>query len=263
MCNPRKVMIHLARSIEGAWRRTVEQAASATGEVNELGRINAEITLDDEMGPAALEMLGQVLADGFDGFEPWDRDSLGCYRRDLGDVTMVFNPETGRLNVEAGLTEMITAEARAGAEACGFTVGDVAAEAMGQYYDDGWGGRTREKAEQEAHEQAERRLQEAVDALHREQNPEAFAKAETEAQNQAQEAARQALESRQTQVRTAMRQRLQSILSEAEERVYLMMNRAVGEAYRQTLHRLVRKNGGRVLTDEKTGSVINMEMELY
>ncbi len=45
--------------------------------------------------------------------------------------------------------------------------------------------------------------------------------------------------------------------------LYHVMNRAVGEAYRQTLHRLVRENGGRVLTDEKTGSVINMEMELY
>ena len=30
MCNPRRVMIHLSRAIEEAWRTTVEQAATAS-----------------------------------------------------------------------------------------------------------------------------------------------------------------------------------------------------------------------------------------
>jgi len=262
MCNPRKVMIHLARCIEGAWRRTVEQAATESGEVNELGRIDAEIPLDEEMGPVALEMLGQTLAEGFEGFDPWDRDSLGYYRRDLGDVALVFNPETGRLNVEARLTELISAEARAAVEASGFTVGDVAVEAMAQYYDDEWGGRTKEKAEAEAQAKAEHRLQEAINELHRDQNPEAFVQAEDEAQKQAREAARQNLEIKQIEVRKAMRRRIQSILTGAEEQVNHVMNHAVGEAYHRTLHHLVRENGGKVLMDEQTGSIINMEMEL-
>ena len=41
------------------------------------------------------------------------------------------------------------------------------------------------------------------------------------------------------------------------------MNRLVGEAYRRSLIHLVETEGGRVLRDERSGSVINMEMELF
>ncbi len=41
MCNPRKVMIHLARCIEQAWRRAVEQTAEASGGVAEMACITA------------------------------------------------------------------------------------------------------------------------------------------------------------------------------------------------------------------------------
>ncbi|MDM8523559.1 hypothetical protein QUF80_09335 [Desulfococcaceae bacterium HSG8] len=263
MCNPRKVMIHLARSIEEAWRRTVEQTASAEESVSEMGRISADIRLDEEMGDVALEMLGQVLAEGFEEFEPWQRDSLGHYRRNLDDVTLAFDPDTGRLTVETRLTEQVTAEARASAEACGFTLGEVAAEAVGRYYDDGWGGRTREQAEEEAAELAEHRLEQAIEALRRRQNPEAFAEAEAQAQSRAHELAQQELEALQSQVREALQGRIRNILSDARRQVHHIMSRAVGEAYRQTLHRLVRENSGRILTDERTGSVINMELELY
>ncbi|MDM8515097.1 hypothetical protein QUF76_02770 [Desulfobacterales bacterium HSG16] len=263
MCNPKKVMIHLTRSIEDAWQRTVEQAASASGEVNEMGRITAEIHLDEEMGDNALLMLENVLAEGFEGFEPWNRNSLGHYQRDLGEVTLIFNPQTGRLTVETQLAELISTEVSATAEACGFTVGEVAAEAVGSYYDDGWGGRTENRAAEEATALAEQNLDQAVEALHRQQNPEAFAAAEAQAHARAQEEAQEELAELQACVRDALLERLRVILSNAQDRVYHVMNRAVGEAYRQTLRHLVLENGGRILTDEKTGSVINMELELY
>ena len=71
MCNPRKVMIHLARCIEEAWRRTVERTAEARGEVAELARVTADVPLDAEMGDLALDMLERVLSGEFEGFEPW------------------------------------------------------------------------------------------------------------------------------------------------------------------------------------------------
>ena len=33
--------------------------------------------------------------------------------------------------------------------------------------------------------------------------------------------------------------------------------------WRQTLLQMVRENGGRIISDEQTGSVIDMELELY
>ena len=135
MCNPRRVMIHLAQCIEEAWRQTIEQAATASGEVAELARINAEVQLDEEMGDMALGMLERVLAGDFEGFEPWERDSLGHYHRELDGVMLIYNPEDYELTIEAQLTELVTAEARATAEASGFTVGGSADSAWQVYVD--------------------------------------------------------------------------------------------------------------------------------
>jgi len=256
-------MIHLARSIEESWRRTVEQAATASGEVAELARINAEVRLDEEMGEVALQMLERVLAGEFEGFEPWQRDSLGQYHRELEGVTLIYNSQNHQLMIESQLTELVTAEASATEEVGGFTVGAVAVEAVGRYYHDGWGGRTKERALEEAQRQAEERLNEAIESLHEQQHADEIAEAEAQAQREAEERAAQELERLQAEAREALRERLQIILAQAEERVYHVMNRAVGEAYRQTLHQLVRESGGKVLMDEQTGSVINMELELY
>jgi hypothetical protein len=263
MCNPRRVMIHLARCIEEAWRQTIETTASESGEVAELARLGADVPLDAEMGDMALDMLERVLSGEFEGFEPWARDDRGRYCRDLGDVTIVYDPKSRRLNIETQLSEMVSAEARGAAKASGFTVGQVTAEAVGRYYEDGWGGRTEERAMAEAQAEAERKLDQALKALHREQNAPAMEAAEAEAKAEAQERAREALAQAQEEVRAALRERMQATLARAEERVYHVMNRAVGQAYRQTLRRVVRENGGRILKDEETGSVINMELELY
>jgi hypothetical protein len=208
-------------------------------------------------------MLERVLAGEFEGFEAWQRDATGRFHRDLGEVTMIYDPASHQLNIEAQLTEMVTAEARAAAEASGMTVGQVAVEAMGHYYDDGWGGRTRQHALEEAQQAAERALREAAARLGREQHGAELAEASERARAEAQRQAEEELARRQEALRAALREQLQVIMARAEERVYHVMNRAVGEAYRQTLMQLVRDNGGRILADEQTGSVINLELELY
>ncbi|MET0648041.1 MAG: hypothetical protein ABW208_15600 [Pyrinomonadaceae bacterium] len=263
MCNPRRVMIHLNRSIEEGWRRTVERTASVSDSVAEMSRVTARVSLGDEMGDSALQMLTRVLAGEFPGHTAWERDAAGVFRRDLGDVVVTYNPATHELSIEAQLTETVSAEARAAAEASGFTVGEVAVEAMGSYYDDDWGGRTKKVALEEARRAAEQKLAAAVDELHRTQHSEVFAKAEAEAETKAEALARAELENRRGAIREALRERLRITLADAEERVTQLLNRAVGEAYRQTLLQLVHDNGGRVLSDVSTGSVVNMELELF
>lgn len=263
MCNPRRVMIHLTRAIEEAWRTTVAQAATATGEVQQLARIRADIPLDAEMGEVALQMLERILRGEFPEFEPWERDAEGNYRHDLGDVVLVYQPGSHQLLVEARLTELISAEARATAEASGFTVGQVAAEAVGHYYEDGWGGRTEACALAEAKAAAELKLTEATEALHRQQHAAELQTAEAQARAEAERQAAADLARLQAQVRAGLRTRLQIILREAEDRVQHTMNRLVGEAYRLSLIQMVKENGGRVLSDERSGSVINLELELF
>ena len=143
-------------------------------------------------------------------------------------------------------------------------MGEVAVEAVGHYYSDGWGGRTEERATAEAQAEAASKLAEAIEALHREQHAAEFQAAEAEAQTPCPAAGgRGAGRGSQAEVRTALRQRLQATLAHAEDRVYHTMNRLVGEAYRRTLIELVQENGGRVLSDQRSGSVINLELELF
>jgi len=263
MCNPRRVMIHLSKAIEEAWRTTVEQAASAQGEVRELARVTADIPLNAEMGDRALEMLERIMQGEFEEFEPWERDEEGDYRRDLGEVILIYRPGSHQLIIEAALTQQISTEARATAEAGGFTVGEVAVEAIGRYFDDGWGGRTQEHARQEARAAAERKLREAAESLHRHQHRAEIEAAESNARAQAEAQAAAELGQVRHKTREALRERLQLILAETRDRVCHTMNRLVGEAYRRTLIELVQQNGGRVIADERSGSVFNLELELF
>ncbi len=263
MCNPRKVMVHLTEAIEEAWRTTIEQTATAEDEIQELAQITADIPLDAEMGDMALQVMERLMRGEFDDYAAWDEDEEGNFRRDLGEVTLIYTPGTRQLIVEARLTELITIEARATAEASGLTIGEVAAEAVGRYYDDGWGGRTEEHARRDAQTEAERRMAAATEALHREQHAGEIATAETAAQAEADARAAEQLAQIREDTRDALRQRLQVVMAEAEDRIYHTMNRLVGEAYRHSLIEMALENGGRVVSDERSGSVINLELELY
>jgi hypothetical protein len=263
MCNPRRVKVELNRAIREAWRTTVEQTARAEGEVQELARVTVDVGLGAEMGDLPLQVLERLLRGEFPDVEPaWPRDEAGNYRRDLGDVVLVYNPNTHQLTVEAQLIERVEAEARAAEEVGGFTVGEVAVEAVAQYFDDGWGGRTEEEARRVAEADAERKLAGAVEEHHRKVHAEELRAAEGRARTGAEQQAAQELERRRKEVREALRNRLKEVLARAQERVNHTMNRLVGQAYRRALIQLVQQNGGRVVTDDKSGSVINLELEL-
>ena len=262
MCNPRRVMVHLTETIEAAWRETVTRNAQATGQVQELARLTADIPLDAEMGDLALAMMERLMRGEYEGYDAWEEDAEGNFRRQLDQVTLVYTPGSHQLVIESRLTELITAEAEAAADAAGFTVGEVAVEAVGRYYEDGWGGRTEERARREAQTEADRRLAEARDALHREQHAGELAAAAAQAEAEAATRAAAALDAARAETRAALRQQLQVVMAEAQEQVYLTMNRLVGEAYRLSLIEMALQNGGRVVSDERNGAVINLELEL-
>ena len=262
MCNPRKVMINLSKRIEEAWRQSVEETEQCDANICETGRLNANILLNSEMGPQSLIMLERVLSGEFDDFPAWDRDESGNFIRNLDDVVIRYSPENTSLQIEAKLLEKISAKATATQELCGFTAGEVASEVVTHYYDDGWGGRTKDKVEKEAKIQAEKRLDDAINQLHREQNKEAFTIAEKKAKDEATNKAKQKLVKLANETRKAMQENLKIILHNAVSSARYEMNIAIGEAYRQTFLALVEKNHGSVISDTKTGRVMELEFEL-
>jgi hypothetical protein len=261
MCNPRRVEVHLDRSVDEAWRQTITQVASASASVSENASVAVDIGLAGDLGDVALATLERVVAGEFPDHEGWTRDDSGRYTRVLEDVTVVYDPATRRMSVEARLTESVTAEARAAIEASGMTVGQVATDAVAHYYDDGWGGRTKERALGEAQVDADRRLGDAIQALHRTQHADEIRSAEEQARAQAEVLAQDELARRQADVRDALRGRLQVVVARAHERVSHTIRRAVGEACRQGLKELALRNGGRIINDQRTGSVVNLELE--
>ena len=262
MCNPRKVMIHVAQSIEEAWRKTIIECATAEGEVKQIASISAEIELDREMGDAALEMLERVLAGDFPDHAAWARNEDGDFVKVLEDITLCYQPRTRQLTMTADLSRMVSAEAEAATEICGVTSGEIAFEAIGHYYEDGWKERTEERALKEAQEQVEIRLARALNKLHEEQQQLKTAAPREELQQDAQTQALIKLEEDKREVRTALRQQLQSELSRRRQEAFYTFNQAVGEAYRQTLCKLVLDNGGRIISDRQSGSVIDLELEI-
>ncbi|MCD6533743.1 MAG: hypothetical protein J7L25_06670 [Deltaproteobacteria bacterium] len=262
MCNPRKVMIHIAQSIEEAWKKTISESATVCEELKQIASISAEIELDREMGEAALEMLERVLTGDFPGHEAWSRNESGDFVKELEDISLCYQPHTRQLTMTAHLSRMVNAEAEAAAEICGVTIGEIAFSAIGHYYEDGWKNRTEELAIKEAQEQVEIRLARALNKLHEGQQHEKTADKKEELQQKSHTQALLKLEEKKEEVRTALRLQLQSQLANRRREAFYTINRAVGEAYRQTLCKLVLDNGGRIISDRQSGSVIDLELEI-
>lgn len=263
MCNPRKVMIHVNKTIEEAWRQTLTEEATVNGLLTQEAEISCEIKLAEEMGGAALTMLEQVLAGEFAEFAAWSQDSAGNFYRELDDITLVYEPEKQQFVMRVRLEEMISAKSQAAAEICQVTTGTIAFTAIGYYYDDGWKGRTEKSALQEATEQAEIRFEYALAELKKEQHESvASAKLRVVLKDEALVTAEQRLEEKRETMRLELRHQLQAKLALQQKNAFYEINRAVGETYRQTLCRLVLENGGRIISDRQSGSVIDLELEI-
>ena len=262
MCNPRKVMIHVAQSIEEAWKKTISEYVAAGEEVGQLASIAANIELDREMGEAALEMLEKVLAGEFPDHEAWSRNEEGNFIKELDEITLCYQPHSRQLTMTAQLSRMANAEAETAAEVCGITIGEIAFSAIGHYYEDGWKNRTQEKALDEARLQADIRLARALHELHEEQQQEKISSKREDLQQEALNQALEKLDEIKQEVRIALRQQLQAQLASNRQEAFYTINRAVGEAYRQTLCKLVLDNGGRIISDRQSGTVIDLELEI-
>ncbi len=262
MCNPRKVMIHVAESLNRAWREAITASAARTEAVEQFATLAAEIELDRELGPAAGEMLTRVLAGEFPDHPAWERDEEGNFIKRLDQVELRYDAGSRRLTLTAHLKEMAAVEVTKGAEICGVSEGEIAFEAVSRFYDDGWLGRSEEKALAEVREQAAIRLERAFYELDRKNREQALAPAREKLAAEAAEEAARKLEEQKNRLRRALRHRLQAELASRRQEAFYTINRAIGEAYRQTLCQLVVKSGGRVVSEQRTGTVIDLELEL-
>ncbi len=260
MCNPRRVVVRVARQIVGQWQEAVEREREVTGQVEATSQIVAEIALAEELGDLALETLDQVLAGGF---RDWQQTDDG-YRLEVAGVEMLYTPGTRDLRIQATAQDVVSAVGRARME---LEYGDgqpreITAEAVGRYYSDGWGGRTERRAREEAQQEAERKAEQQERALREKAKLERIAAVEPELEEQAAAVARERLRETAEQRRSELRIDTDAALEASLEEVQQEVNFLIGETYRQTLLRVVELRGGRVIRDDQVGSMVNLMAEI-
>ena len=148
MCNSRKIVVRATRQIAEAWRAAIERTVRLSDTVSAEARIVQP--LGSMLGTQARQAFQQAV--GADS--RWLSDD-GGYRLIVPGGEACYRPDTGELEIRVQLSTSIEVVESASQEMTGVVEDTVETAAEGQYYTDGYAGRTRKRAEQEAEQLAE------------------------------------------------------------------------------------------------------------
>lgn len=248
MCNPRRVLVRLAQVVREEWSRTVQARVAERTEISAQATLETQIDLAAELGDVALQELRGLLAEGYGG---WQADGPAYTLALENGISLRYSPESGRLEVQARLSETVEAAAEASGSYSGTIDTEVEVEGVGRYYDDGWGGHTEERAREAAERDAQARLAQARAQL---VSDAARQQAEAQARAEAQTRLREEAERRQA----ILDERLDALLRESEEHVQAAIGALLGQTYRRAIIRLVNEGGGQVIQDQEQGAIIDL-----
>ena len=257
MCNPRRVRVRATRQLAQVWehevRRTVTRSGAAVGEVR------VREPLASSIGAPALAALESVLA-ATPGWEHHEADDTYRYRLDRGMV--IYFPASRELEIVASVHEEVEVSAEAATRVGGDLVGAVEAEGEGRYYDDNWGGITREDAERAAHAAAQRALDDAA----REREAQERSRAEDRegdavaalAEERAAAALAAATADRAEQLRVIARSRLTAIGIQGRN----VFNQALGQACSEAILAYARSRNAEAISRTERDGFVAIEFEL-
>ncbi len=238
MCNPRRVEVTATRQVREAWEREVERAAEVTGIFSGEARVCQ--ALDASVGAPALMALQNLLASGFEG---WEELEDGSFRHEVEGGHVVYRPDDRSLEIVAVVTEELRETGIVHERLSGVVEEQIEARAEGQYYDDGWGGKTEERARQEAQEAADAN----IDASLRESLVEAAELAEKEQdgglRRRAEQVAGQRLEQRGSERQAELSRCAREQLQEVGVRARQAFHHLLAHAYRDALTAMARRRG--------------------
>jgi len=245
MCNPRRIQVTLTRQVQEAWEREVSRAVDISDTITGEARIRQ--SLDDSLGGPALMALQSLLANGFEG---WQEDSDGNFRHLVNDGYVVYRPDDRQLEIVAIAHQDVCETGCASERLTGVLSEEIETIGEGQYYEDEWGGHTREKAERNAQQAAEAGIQTLVnDRLTNQADAAEQAHAEDLIQR-AEDDARQRLSQRAEALTPELQQRARERLETVGIRGRQVFHRILAHAYRDALMGLARRQG--VANDEIT-----------
>lgn len=238
MCKPRRVSITATRELAESWRREVSRTVQLSGQVQGEARVCQSLAAT--LAEPVLRGIEMALDRGLPGWRPVE----GGFRHEVEGGYVLYDPDRRCLEIVALAEACVTAEGKAEDLLTGQVEQTLSTAAEGQYYEDGWGGRTQEVAEAEARKAAEEALtrQSSERVKQAADQAEAAAAANLEARAQA-EAARR-LKEETDQRRAALSAQAAQHLDTVGVRARQAANRLFAEGYRDAIVAYARTHGG-------------------
>jgi hypothetical protein len=262
MCNPRKITARATRQIAEAWRSAIMRTARASGSVT--GRASLTQRLGSMLADPARRAFEQAVA-----ADPRWQLVGEAYALEVPGGQARYLPGTGELEISVELSAYVETEGSATRVAEGTVerTFEVAAEAS--YYDDGYGGRTLNRAQREAQaaadREADKKAQEGAGKARRKAERKAEAALAADSDSVVAEAERDA----QARLAAERERRGEELNREAEavlERVQRESLRGVWETvalgYQNALVAYARANGGRGIAVNRAGGSIQVQFQM-
>jgi hypothetical protein len=253
MCNPRRILVTATHLLSEAWQREILRVVELQEHV--IGEARVRQPLGVTMGGPTLRALEAALAADGSGWVEVDEG----YRFEVegGYVTYLINEQA--LEIVATLEDVVQATGEATSQLEGHVDMEITAEGEGRYYDDGYGGRTKETAERDAQAAAEQKLAEAAQAQLRQAADQAEAEAseaiEIEARRKAEERLQRQAAERQAHLAEQAMQHLQTVGVRGRHAFHQVMS----SAYRDALMAYARQHGADNIHLSEANDVVEIE----
>jgi hypothetical protein len=255
MCNPRSITVRVTRELEEAWSAVVQRTTTVGTTV--VGEARVVQPFGDTLGAATRRTFEQAIEEAAD----WTQVDDG-HRHSVPGGYVVYRPESGEIEIVAELREEVEVAGRATAVLEGTARGTIETDAAGRYYDDGYGGRTRERAEQEARAQADAGLAELTRRRIREERLRAEQARAESLSEEAAAAARAELASaasaRRVDLSAQARARLDQVAAECRAAVH----RILASSFRDAILDYARRNGAENIQCAESGEIVEIEFDI-
>jgi hypothetical protein len=256
MCNPRRIIVRATRELAEAWEQEVRRQVTRRGSA--VGEVRVREPLESSVGGPTLAALTAVLS----RTEGWREDENGVFIHDLSGGYIAFHPGTRELEIVARETAEVSSVSEVVTTVRAEVSGTVEAEGEGMYYDDGWRGHTRERAEEQAQAKLERSLADAAaqrrEQARRDADRDAGEAIREQAEQEADTALTAATAARTEELHARARASFTSVGIEGRN----LFHHALAEAYRDAILAYARARRADNIQCSDSGGVLEIEFEM-
>ncbi len=253
MCNPRRIRVTVTRDLAEAWSHEISRTATLTERVTGEARVCQP--LSHSLGAPVLRALETLLDSGDSGWEEED----GGFRFEVEGGYAFYDMDEQNLEIVATREDTVEGVATASLELTGRVEEELKVDKEGRYYDDGYGGHTKERARQQARAAAGEELERLKKARLEKARQTAEAAEDANLQTRAEADARARLDRAAGERRVALAEAAAQRLDTVGLRCRQAFNTLLARAYRDAILAYARRNGAEGITAQDGDEYLEVE----